>query len=60
MRQRVAVALRAVSGRGRRPVDLIGSKGVVHVAFLYGVCVSKAMRIVDQTFGKTSLYFIRE
>ena len=57
MRQLVAVVLGAVSGRGRRPVDLIGGKGVVHVAFLYGVCVSNTEEIVDQVFGKVKWVF---
>ena len=51
MRQLVAVVLGAVSGRGRHPVLLIGGKGMVHVAFLYGVCVSNTVGIVDQLFG---------
>ena len=51
-RQRVAVALGAVNNRGYRPVDLVGSRGIVHVAFLYGVCVSNTVEIVDQMFGK--------
>ena len=52
VRQRVAVALGAVNGRGCRPVSLVKGGGMIHVAFLYGVCVSDTAKIVDQMFGK--------
>ena len=48
----VAVASGAVNGRVRRAVDLVEGGGVVHVAFLYGVCVGNTGEIVDQMFGK--------
>ena len=50
--QCAAVALGAVNGRGYRPVGLVGGGGIVHVAILYGVCVSNTEKIVDQMFGK--------
>ena len=44
--------LGAIYGREYRAVDLVGGGGVVHVAFLYGVCVGNTVEIVDQMFGK--------
>lgn len=52
MRPITAVASGAVNGRGYRAVDLVGGGGVVHVAFLYGVCVGNTTGIVDRMFGK--------
>ena len=44
------VALGSVNSGGRRPVSLVGV--MVHVAFLYGVCVGSTAEIVDQMFCK--------
>lgn len=46
------VVLGAIDGRKYRAVGSVGDKGIVHVAFLYGVCVSNTAEIVDQMFGK--------